>query len=145
MEAPSAGRTPLVRPAGRLPGKSVMGLGASLTSVAAATLTTPVMGQNPNEEACAFVLELRSPYTVERVLSEFPNDPCVPIMLAGMSPRLLARISPELVAALPPSQLRRVPPEVLAKLGIRAPSTRSVAPTTNRPRPAPKPRNTSPY
>lgn len=93
-------------------------LGASLGTVVIAGFVTSPMAQSPSEEACAFVLELRSPYTVERILEEFPNDPCVPIMLAALSPQLLAKISPALIAALPRSQLRLVPKEVLDQLGL---------------------------
>jgi hypothetical protein len=74
-------------------------LGASMGTVILAGFSGPALGQS-GEEACAFVLQLRSPYTVERVLEQFPNDPCIPVMLTTISPQLLARVSRAKVLAL---------------------------------------------
>ena len=92
-------------------------LGASLGTVVIAAFTGPAMGQ-AGEESCAFVSELRSPYTVERILRQFPNDPCVPVMLAALSPQLLRRVDVKLIRDLPASQLNKVPGDVLEDLGI---------------------------
>jgi hypothetical protein len=73
-----------------------------------------------SEEACAFVYELRSPYTVERVLRQFPNDPCIPVLLESLPPQLLGRIDANIVANLPASQLGKISIEVLQTLGIQA-------------------------
>ena len=101
-------------------------LGASLGTLVIAGFTGPAMGQ-AGEEACAFVMELRSPYTVERILRQFPNDPCVPIMLAAIPSHLLRRIDVDLIQDLPASQLRKVPGDVLEEIGIS--STRGVSRT----------------
>jgi hypothetical protein len=106
-------------------------LGASMGTVILAGFSGPALGQS-GEEACAFVLQLRSPYTVERVLEQFPNDPCIPVMLTTISPQLLARVSRAKVLALPASQLRRIPQEVLDQLGGGS-STRSLPGTTYNP------------
>ena len=103
-------------------------LGASLGTVVVAGFASPALGQS--DEACSFVLQLRSPYTVERILEQFPNDPCIPVMLTSISPQLLSRLSPAKIMALPASQLRQIPQEILAKLGIGLARTRNV-PGTN--------------
>ena len=97
-------------------------LGASIGTVVIAGFTGPALGQS-GEEACAFVTELRSPYTVERILRRFPNDPCIPVMLEALPSSLLRRVDIELIQTLPPAQLRRVDNEVLEDLGI---TTRSI-------------------
>src|SRR5688572_10429424 len=57
-------------------------IGASIGTVVVAGFTGPALAQS--EESCAFVWELRSPYTVERVLRNFPTDPCIPILLEAL-------------------------------------------------------------
>ena len=113
---------------GRAPGARALILGASLSTIAAVGMTTAPRAQSAAEEACAGVLHLRSPFTVERVLRTFSDDPCIPIMLASLSPDLLSRINPDLVTALPREQLRNVPRSVLEILGIdpRLGSTRAI-------------------
>jgi hypothetical protein len=91
--------------------------GASLGTMAAVGLAVPAHAQTA-EEACAFAASLRSVDTVSRVLSQFPNDACVPAMLMGIPPRVLSRLSPELVASLPRNLLQYFPPEVLADYGV---------------------------
>jgi hypothetical protein len=99
--------------------------GASL-GIAAAGLAMPAHAQTA-EEACAFASSLRSVDTVSRVLSQFPNDACVPAMLTEIPPRVLSRLSPELVAGLPRNVLQYFPAEILAEFGISVGSTRSIA------------------
>lgn len=103
-------------------GKLASLLGASIGTVVIAGFTGPALGQS-GEEACAFVAELRSPYTVERILRQFPNDPCVPVMLAAIPAELLHRVDLELIQDLPPSQLGKLSDDLLEDLGI---ATRSV-------------------
>jgi len=96
-------------------------LSASLGTIVIAGFSGPALAQG--EEACAFVYELRSPYTIERVLTRFPNDPCIPTLLEALPPQLLGRIDVKIIASLPASQLRQVSADVLEDLGI---TTRSI-------------------
>jgi hypothetical protein len=101
--------------------------GASLGTIAAG-LAAPAYAQSA-EEACAFAASLRSVDTVSRVLSQFPNDACVPALLAEIPWRVLSRLDPELVASLPRSVLQQFPAEVLEEYGINPAalgSTRSI-------------------
>jgi hypothetical protein len=111
-------------------------LGASLGTVVIGGFTaSSAMG----EEACAFIATLRSPYTVERLLEQFPNDPCIPVMLSSIPPSLLARVSHTAIAALPPSQLKLLPKALLDEIGYTIPTTRSVPRNTTRTTRAPRP------
>lgn len=96
-------------------------LGASLTSIAVVGGTTGARAASAAEEACAFAMKLRSPYTVERVLTEFPNDRCVPLMLGALQPSLLAQLNKDVVMSLPASQLKLIPKDVLDQVGTVAP------------------------
>lgn len=96
-------------------------VGVSLGTIATVGSGTAVHAQNDSAyESCSFALNLKSASAINRVLETFPNDPCVPVMLASLSPRELSRIDRDLVAALPRAQLRKVPREVLAQLDLPA-------------------------
>jgi hypothetical protein len=99
-------------------------LGASLGGLAIAGSVTGARAATAAEEACAFAMKLRSVYTVERVLREFPSDRCVPLMLSALSPSLLSQITPALVLGLPDFQLKMVPKEVMDQIGTAAPDQR---------------------
>jgi hypothetical protein len=117
-------------------------LGSSLGAIAMVGTPTVGLAQGSAlEQACAAVLTLRSSAAIENVLVNYSNSPCVPLLLAALSPERLSRISPAIVAELPVSQLRRIPIAVLTQLGIRAPqgTTRSVSvPGPRRSTPAPR-------
>ena len=115
----------------RGPGSSTRALllGASLSTLAIVGATAGARAQSAAEEACAAVLNLRSIYTIERVIERFPNDPCVPLMISSLSPQLLGKLNPELVNALPPSQQRLIPDEIRDMIGVdQGPGTRRSIP-----------------
>ena len=97
-------------------------LSASLGTIVVAGFTGPAMAQG--EQSCAWVYELRSPYTVERVLTRYPSDPCIPALIEALPPQLLSRIDVNIIANLPASQLRKVDSDILQDLGI---TTRGVS------------------
>ena len=99
-------------------GARALVLGASLSTIAVAGVTGAARAQSAAEEACAAVMHLRSPFTVERVLRDFADDPCIPFMLTALPPSLLSRIDGKLVQELSPRQLRNVPAAVLEILGL---------------------------
>ena len=93
-------------------------LGASLGSIAVVGMPMAASAQGATAESCAFALKLRSASSVERMLENFPNDPCVPLMLGALPLRVLSRLSTQLIADLPRAQLRLVPRRVLQQLGL---------------------------
>jgi hypothetical protein len=99
-------------------GARALVLGASLSTIAVAGLTGAARAQTAAEEACAAIMHLRSPLTVERVLRDFADDPCIPVMLTSLPPSLLSRIDAKLVEGLSPRQLRNIPAAVLEILGL---------------------------
>lgn len=70
------------------------------------------------EEACEAFLGLRSAAVIERVIANYAEHPCIPLLLASLPAENLSRISPQVVATLPRAQLRRIPSVVLEQLGL---------------------------
>lgn len=118
-------------------------LGASLSGIAVAGSIDMSVAQSDAERACAAVMNLKSRFTVERVLREFADNDCIPIMLAALPEDLLARINPDLVAALPANQLRKVPRDVLEIIGVdpNRPNTTTTTQRNNAPNTYRPPRN----
>lgn len=91
-------------------------------SLAALTMvgTSPIsLAQTVSlEEACEAFLSLRSPAVIERVITNYADHPCIPLLLASLPAENLSRISPQVVATLPRAQLRRIPNVVLEQLGL---------------------------
>jgi hypothetical protein len=110
-----------------------LGTALSAGTIAVAGFAGPAQAQT-TEEACAFIVQLRSPYTIERVLQNFPNDPCIPVMLTSIRPDLLSRVSRDVILSLPTAQLDRLPAEVRDRLGLNG-QTRSIGQTTQTTRP----------
>jgi hypothetical protein len=93
-------------------------LGVSLGTIAIAGSVMPAAAQSEAEEACAALFSLRSPFTIERVIRRFADDPCIPVMLANLPPNVLSRLDPEVIEALSPQQRRRIPQAVLDLIGV---------------------------
>lgn len=113
---------------GRSTGARALILGASLSTIAVVGMTSAPRAQSAAEGACASVLRFQTVFRVERVLRRYGDDPCIPYMLAALSPGLLSRIDRELVMGLPPEQLENIPRAVLEIVGIdpRLGSTRAI-------------------
>ncbi|GLQ58001.1 hypothetical protein [Devosia nitrariae] len=96
-------------------------LGPSLAVLTMVGTPSVSLGQNASlEEACEAFLNLRSPAVIERVIVNYADHPCVPLLLASLPAENLSRISPQVVATLPHAQLRKIPRVVLEQLGISA-------------------------
>lgn len=93
-------------------------LGVSLSTIAIVGSASPSVAQSAAEEACSTLFSLRSPFTIERVIQRFPNEPCIPVMLANLSPDILSRLNPDILSSLSPQQLRRIPQGVLDIIGV---------------------------
>lgn len=116
-------------PDGRAPSMRSLVLGPSLAALTMVGTPSVSLGQNATlEEACAAFLALRSPTVIERVIANYGEHPCIPLLLASLPAENLSRISPQVVATLPRAQLRRIPSVVLEQLGLdaRLGSSRSV-------------------
>lgn len=113
-------------------------LGPSLAVLTMVGTPSISLGQSAAlEEACEAFLNLRSPAVIERVIVNYADHPCIPLLLASLPAENLSRISPHVVATLPRAQLRRIPGVVLQQLGLDS--------RLGAPRSAPTPTNASQY
>lgn len=106
-------------PYGRAPLMRSLVLGPSLAALTMVGTPPVSLAQTVSlEEACEAFLNLRSPAVIERVIVNYADHPCVPLLLASLPAENLSRISPQVVATLPRAQLRRIPGVVLEQLGL---------------------------
>ena len=106
-------------PARRTTSMRSLVLGPSLAVLTMVGTPSVSLGQSASlEEACEAFLNLRSPAVIERVIVNYADHPCIPLLLASLPAENLSRISPQVVATLPRAQLRRIPGVVLEQLGL---------------------------